>query len=92
MPSSRDIEPVTSLKTSPAELISRARDRRSPIVITQNGRATAVLQDIESYERQRRAFLILKLLARGEADYAGGRTLSDAGARRRLRARLRARR
>jgi prevent-host-death family protein len=92
MPSRRDIEPVTTLKASAAELISRARDRRAPIVITQNGRATAVLQDIESYERQRRAFLMLKLLAQGETDYSAGRTLSDAAARRRLRARIRARR
>lgn len=92
MASSRDIEPVTSLKKSPSELISRARDRRAPIVITQNGRATAVLQDIESYERQRHAFHMLKLLAVGEADHAAGRTLSDAAARRRLRERVRARR
>jgi len=92
MASSRDIEPVTTLKASPAELISRARDRRAPIVITQNGRAAAVLQDIESYERQRRAFLMLKLLAKGETDHAAGRTLTDAETRRRLRARVRARR
>ena len=89
---SRNIEPVSSLKASPAELISRAREKRAPIIITQNGRATAVLQDIESYERQRRALLMLKLVAQGEADYAAGRTVSDDEARRRLRRRLRARR
>ena len=92
MASSRDIEPVTSLKASPAELISRARERRAPIVITQHGRATAVLQDIESYERQRRTLLMLKLVAQGEADFAAGRTVSDAEARRRLRKRFARRR
>ncbi len=46
-----DVEPVTSLKRSAAELIARATDRHSPIVITQNGRPTAVLQDVHSYER-----------------------------------------
>jgi prevent-host-death family protein len=86
--SPKDIEPVTALKTSPAELISRARERRAPIVITQDGRARVGLQDIDSYERQRRTLLLLKLLAQGEADYAAGRTLSDADARRRLRKRF----
>jgi prevent-host-death family protein len=82
MASSEDIEPVTSLKSSPAELIARARRRRAPIVITQNGGPTAELQDVESYERQRRALLMLKLVAQGEADYAAGRTLTDTEARR----------
>jgi hypothetical protein len=40
------------------------------------------LQDVESYERQRRALLMLKLVAQGEADYAAGRTLTDTEARR----------
>lgn len=74
MDPSRDIEPVTVLKRDAAELIKRARKTAAPIVITQNGRATAVLQDVESYERQRRALLLLKLLAQGDADHEAGRT------------------
>jgi prevent-host-death family protein len=70
-----DVEPVTALKRSAAELIARATDRHSPIVITQNGRPTAVLQDVHTYERQQRALHLLKLLAQGEQDHRAGRTL-----------------
>jgi prevent-host-death family protein len=80
----KDVEPVTTLKRDASELIKRARERRSPILITQNGKATAVLQDVESYERQRKALLLLKLLVQGERDYESGRTLTRAEARRRF--------
>lgn len=88
MSSPRDIEPVTALKREAAALIERARERAAPIVITQNGKPTAVLQDVESFERQRRALLLLRLLAEGEADREHGRTVTHAKAKRRLRARL----
>lgn len=69
----QDIEPVTTLKRSAAELIARASDRHSPVVITQNGKPTAVLQDVQSYQRQQRALHLLKLLAQGEHDHEAGR-------------------
>lgn len=88
MDPSKDIEPITSLKRDTAELIARARDRQAPIVITQNGRATAVLQDVESYERQQKALLLLKLISQGERDFEAGRTVSSAQAYRRIEKRL----
>ncbi len=82
------IEPVTILKTKSAELIRRARESRQPIVITQNGKASAVLQDVDSYQRQRQALLLLKFLARGDRNYREGEVLSDADADRHFRAKL----
>ncbi|MCB1032362.1 MAG: type II toxin-antitoxin system Phd/YefM family antitoxin [Acidobacteria bacterium] len=73
----RGIEPVTVLKTRSAELIRRAEETRQPVVITQNGKATAVLQDVKSYQEQRRALLLLRYLAAGEEDLRQGRILSD---------------
>jgi len=70
---SEAIEPVTTLKTRSAELIRRARDTGQPIVITQNGKATAVLQDVESFERQRKALLLLRYLAQGEEEVRSGK-------------------
>jgi prevent-host-death family protein len=70
---SEGIEPVTTLKTRSAELIRRARDTGQPIVITQNGKATAVLQDVESFERQRKALLLLRYLAQGEEEARRGK-------------------
>ena len=82
------IEPVTVLKTRSAELIRRARETRQPVIITQNGKATAVLQDVESYQRQRQALLLLKYVALGERDLRDGAVLSDADADEHLRAKL----
>ncbi len=82
------IEPVTVLKTRSADLIRRARESGQPVVITQNGKATAVLQDVESYQRERQALLLLKYLARGDQDYREGKVLSDQEADGRFRAKL----
>jgi prevent-host-death family protein len=67
------IVPVTTLKTKSAELIRRARETGQPIVITQNGKATAVLVDVESFERQREALLLLRYLAVGEEEIRKGK-------------------
>jgi prevent-host-death family protein len=84
-----DIEPITTLKRDAAALIDRASERRAPIVITQNGRATAVLQDVESYAEERRAFAVLKLAVQGERDVADGRRTTLAEHRERIRTLLR---
>jgi len=86
---SEAIEPVTVLKTRSAELIKRARETRQPVVITQNGKATAVLQDVESYHRQQRALLLLKYVALGERDLRDEAVLSDVDADAHFRATLR---
>jgi prevent-host-death family protein len=83
------IEPVTVLKTRSAELIKKARESGQPIVITQNGKATAVLQDVESFERMRKALHLLKLLARGDQQLAEGKGVSHRDARKRLKETLR---
>ena len=81
---SKAIEPVTVLKTKSAELIRRARESGQPIVITQNGKATAVLQDVESYERTRKALLLLKFVAKGDQELREHKGISHRDAQRRL--------
>jgi prevent-host-death family protein len=70
------IEPVTVLKTKSAQLISRVRETRQPLVITQNGKATAVLQDVQTYHEQQQALLLLKFLAQGDRELKGGKGIS----------------
>ncbi|MSP23753.1 MAG: type II toxin-antitoxin system Phd/YefM family antitoxin [Myxococcales bacterium] len=88
MDASKDVEPITTLKREASQLIERARDRGAPILITQGGKPTAVLQDVESFERKKNALLLLKLLAQGERDYDGKRILTRSEAKRRFRDRL----
>jgi prevent-host-death family protein len=82
--------PITDLKRDAATMIDRASEDRTPIVITQNGRATAVLQDLASFEEERRAFALLKLSLQGEREIADGEGLSYAEHRKRIDALLRA--
>jgi prevent-host-death family protein len=79
-----NVASITELKRDAASLIERASEQRSPIVITQRGRATAVLQDVASFEQDRRAFALLKLALDGDSDIGAGRTVSRAGYKRRL--------
>jgi prevent-host-death family protein len=82
------IEPITVLKTKSAELVRRTRRSGEPIIITQNGRAAAVLQDVETFERQRRALLLLRFLAEGQRQLNQGRGVTADRAARRLRRRI----
>ena len=73
----KGIEPVTVLKTKSAELIRQAQETGQPIIITQNGKPTAVLQDVESFQRQRDALTLLKILAIGDQQIGEGKTLTN---------------
>lgn len=81
------IKPISYLKAHSAELIRELGEGAPPLVITQNGEARAVLQDIGSYDETREMLALLKLLALGREDIAEGRTRPVAGLAARIRAR-----
>lgn len=70
-----DIKPITYMKTRPAELLRQVNETRRLVVITQNGEAKAVVQDMTSYQQTRDALLMLKLMAQGEEDIRQGRVV-----------------
>lgn len=74
---SKDIKPITYLKSKAPDLLKQINETHRPVVITQNGEPKAVLQDPESYENMRNAIGILKLIAQGEQDIEDGRTKSQ---------------
>lgn len=71
---SRDIKPITYLKSRAADLLKQINETHRPVVITQNGEPKAVLQDPESYENMRNAIGILKLISQGEEDIRQGKS------------------
>jgi len=73
----RDIRPVTYLKSRAAELLNQINETRRPVIITQNGEPRAVLQDPISYQNMRNAIGILKLISQGEADIRDGKVKSQ---------------
>ena len=73
----KDIRPVTYLKSRAAELLNQINETQRPVIITQNGEPRAVLQDPISYENMRNAIGILKLISQGEADIRDGKVKSQ---------------
>ncbi len=79
------IKPI-SLKANAAEVRTWLAQTREPLVITQNGEAKAVLQDVASYEETQEALTLLKILARGKQDVIVGKVTPVADIVARLRA------
>lgn len=73
MPKIPDIVPVTDLRQDAAAVLERVRRSPQPVVITQRGRAAAVMVSPESYERSEQERQILRLLALGEREIAKGK-------------------
>lgn len=67
------IIPVTNLRQDAAGALKRVRASRRPVVITQRGRAAAVMLSVEAYEDREHERELLRLLARGEREIAEGK-------------------
>ncbi len=62
---STQIRPISYLKANAAEVLKVLEEQRKPMVITQNGEAKAVIQDVASYEEIQETLALLKILALG---------------------------
>ena len=67
-----EIIPITDLRQDSSAVLERVRTSRQPLIITQRGRAAAVMLSVEEYERTENERQILMLLARGEKEISAG--------------------
>ena len=67
---SSQVKPISYLKANAAEHLA---GQREPMVITQNGEAKAVLQDVASFEETQETLALLKILALGNQDVDAGK-------------------
>jgi prevent-host-death family protein len=65
--------PVTDLRQDAAAALRKVRSSKQPLVITQRGRAAAVMLSIEAFAEAEHERQLLRLLARGEREVAAGR-------------------
>ena len=86
MRDSIQVKPISYLKANAAEVLTRLAEQREPMVITQNGEAKAVLQDVASFEETQETLALLKILALGNRDIAAGKVKPVADVVARLRA------
>lgn len=68
-----EIVPDSDLANDAAAVVDRARTSRKPVIITQHGRAAAVLVSVEAYERSEYDRLLLRALAQGDREVAANR-------------------
>ena len=67
------IKPISYLKANAAEVLEQLAKTHEPMIITQNGEAKAVIQDIASYEKTQETLALLKILARGQRQVEEGK-------------------
>jgi prevent-host-death family protein len=82
---SSQVKPISYLKANAAEILRHLAEQREPLVITQNGEAKAVLQDVASFEETQETMALLKILALGNQNVAAGKAKAVADVVARLR-------
>jgi prevent-host-death family protein len=68
-----NIVPITDLRQDATSIIKRVTASKEPLVITQRGRAAAVMVSMEAYEHSQHELELLRLLARGEKEIEAGK-------------------
>jgi prevent-host-death family protein len=72
---STQIKPISYLKAHAAEIVRNLSKQQQPLVITQNGEAKVIIQDIESYEQTQQTIALLKILSLGIRQVEEGKVL-----------------
>ena len=67
-----NISPVSDMRQDAAKVLRRLKESGKPIVITQRGRAAAVMLSVEAFEQSERDKELLRLLAKGEREIEAG--------------------
>ncbi|MBF0197049.1 MAG: type II toxin-antitoxin system Phd/YefM family antitoxin [Planctomycetes bacterium] len=85
---SLSIEPISHLKKHSADVVNKAKETQQPVMITQNGKAVAMVVDVESWQKQEDSLNMLKLVLQGERDIQKGLLRSHEEVRERMQKRL----
>lgn len=75
MKPSTHIKPISYLKANASDVVNQLQEQREPMIITQNGEAKIVVQDIESFEKTQQTLALLKILALGQHQIEEGQVL-----------------
>ena len=73
------VKPISYLKAHASELIRDITNTRQTLIVTHNGEAKVVVQDIRSYERMQETLALLKILTRSKQNIKRGKvkTIDD---------------
>jgi prevent-host-death family protein len=79
-----DIYPISDFRHNVAELIEKTKQTKRPILITQNGKGTAVLVDVANYEKLE----LLADIAKSLKDIKEGKVISNEEAMKKIKKNL----
>jgi prevent-host-death family protein len=68
------IKPISYFKANAAEILKDIAEGGEPMIVTQNGEAKAIVQDIASYQKTQDTLALLKLIAMGKQEIEAGKT------------------
>ena len=74
---SDEIVSLSQFKATATAMIKKIRKTGDHVILTQNGTATAVIQDMETFENNKKALIMLKLMVQGESDIRQGHLLDQ---------------
>lgn len=73
---STNVKPISYLKSHTAEIVKEITETREPLLITQNGVSSLVVQDVASYEQTQQTIALLKIIAIGRKQIEQGQVKS----------------
>jgi len=73
MKPSEDIKPISYFKAHASEVIADVSNNQKTLIITQNGEAKVVVQDIRTFEQFQESLALLKILALSANHFKEGR-------------------
>ena len=71
---SRNVKPISYLKSHTAEVLRTITSEKEPLLITHHGEVKLVIQDISEYEAEQESLALLKILALGEESRKQGKS------------------
>ena len=78
------VELVTNLKRQATKILAELRSSREPVLITEHGKPSAYLLDVDDFESMQNRMKILEGIARGETAFEEGRVFNHSEAQEKL--------
>lgn len=75
---------LSELLPAADQVLKKMKRRKSPVLVTRNGKPAAYIMDVNTYERLQTRMRILEGIARGEKAIHEGRTVSHSAAKKRM--------
>ena len=70
---STSVKPISYLKTHASRMIRELSDNQGTLIVTHNGQAKAIVQDIRTFERTQEALALLKILTQSQRNIQRGK-------------------